>query len=67
MKALILIICLIALAGCKNMNLSSTVAGGACGFVDYSVTFMGAPMVGVKANRECTDEDETEDASSEKE
>ena len=63
MKVFIILIALISLMGCETVNLSETVAGGACGYVDYSITFMGSPMLGIKADRECT-EDETDQVES---
>ncbi len=44
---------LVLTGGCNSLNLSNTVAGGACGDVDYNVTVMGAPILGIKAGREC--------------
>ena len=47
-----LVLCL-ALSGCQNMNLASTIAGGACGSVDYTIMFMGNHLLGIKADRQC--------------
>lgn len=57
MKKLVVCVCLFALSGCGTLNLGNTVAGGACGTVDYSIIFMGAPLLGIQAVRGC-DEDE---------
>jgi len=57
MKKLIIPLILLC-GGCETVNLSKTVAGGACGAVDYSIIFMGAPLVGVKADRECVEAEE---------
>lgn len=59
MRTILALIAIISLSGCETFNLSETVAGGACGYVDYSITVMGNPMFGIKADRECA-EDEPE-------
>jgi len=55
MKLLILLL----LSGCSTLNLSKTIAGGECGAVDYRIIFMGTPLLGIQAERECVEEDET--------
>ena len=61
MKKLFLTILLLALAGCSSVNFANTVAGGACGFVDYSLTVVGAPLFSIKATRECPEEKTSEE------
>ena len=40
------------MSGCESVNLSKTVAGGACGTVDYRITFLGTPLLGIQAERD---------------
>jgi len=59
-KTNLLLICLfLILGGCSTLNLSKTIAGGECGAVDYRIIFMGTPLLGIQAERECVKEDET--------
>ncbi len=61
MKILAIAVLALILSGCETVNLSKTIAGGACGYVDYSVTILGNPMLGIKADRECPEEDQLND------
>jgi hypothetical protein len=47
------LVAVLVIGGCSSVNLASTVAGGACGSVDYRITFLGTPLFGVQAEREC--------------
>ncbi len=58
MKILVLLLMFVALVGCGTVNLANTVAGGACGTVDYRITFLGTPLFGIQAERECIKDDE---------
>ncbi len=61
MMKLITLVVLVLCAGCSSINLADTVAGGACGTVDYRITFLGTPLFGVQAERECIDDPEEEE------
>jgi len=52
------LVLLLLLSGCSTMNLSKTIAGGECGAVDYRITFLGTPLLGIQAERECVGEEE---------
>jgi len=52
----VLFLLLFFLSGCAALK--DTIAVGACGKVDYRVTFMGTPLIGVQADRECNPEEE---------
>ena len=51
MRSLGLCVCLFFVAGCESINMARTVAGGACGTVNYSVVFMGTPLIGIEGDR----------------
>lgn len=60
-RLLFLVWCIV-LSACGTMNLSNTIAGGACGDVDYTIMFMGNHLLGVKASRQCVKEDSDENS-----
>ena len=57
LKNILVMIILFLMTSCAAFK--DTIAVGACGTVDYRVTFMGTPLIGIQAERECVEEDET--------
>ena len=51
--AVILVLAVIVvLSGCETVNLGNTIAGGKCGTVDYRITVLGTPLLGIQAERD---------------
>ena len=55
-----IIVLVLLLGGCGTVNLSKTIAGGECGAVDYRITLLGTPLLGIQAERECVESSKSE-------